>query len=299
MLHNCSFNPFHGDFMSSFTAWMTLFVVLWIVVGVHEFGHYFAMRAVGVRPNRISIGIGPRIIAIRPYQIPNFLQAVYVAASPLHIGMSIQKNPKGFHFAGEFLRRGSAGDPITPNHTEDPRWDDVYFGTLFELRLIPIAGFVIPYEKEISWWRNVIVDVAGPVANLLTVLAVFMLARPMAIYIGHQPNWDALDHFLATDHENFFLPMHEHFMRDGLWAVYLQMMYVSGLTMFINLLPFPPLDGGRAVLRIIEAVVGRKIPPWLFFILALPIFYSVITGTAHEFWSLWVNFTRNTAGGTQ
>ena len=45
------------------TIWATI-IILGVLIAIHEFGHFIAARSVGVRVERFSIGIPPRIFTI-------------------------------------------------------------------------------------------------------------------------------------------------------------------------------------------------------------------------------------------
>jgi regulator of sigma E protease len=45
------------------TLWATI-IVLGVLVTVHELGHFFAARSVGVRVDRFSIGFPPRLFTL-------------------------------------------------------------------------------------------------------------------------------------------------------------------------------------------------------------------------------------------
>ena len=46
------------------TLWAT-FIILGVLITIHEYGHFIAARSVGVRVERFSIGIPPRFLTIR------------------------------------------------------------------------------------------------------------------------------------------------------------------------------------------------------------------------------------------
>ncbi len=59
---------------------MALIVILLLVVGVHELGHYWAARLVGVKTRRIVLGLG------QPFCIKKFNSGLELAISPWPIG---------------------------------------------------------------------------------------------------------------------------------------------------------------------------------------------------------------------
>ena len=46
----------------------------------------------------------------------------------------------------------------------------------------------------------------------------------------------------------------------GIWALLGVMAVISVNLAFINILPIPGLDGGHALISIIEGILGRKLP---------------------------------------
>ena len=46
------------------TTIFAFIIVLGVIVMVHELGHYFAARSVGVRVDRFSIGLHPRLMTM-------------------------------------------------------------------------------------------------------------------------------------------------------------------------------------------------------------------------------------------
>src|SRR5579863_9432013 len=55
--------------LSSLTTVVLFIVVLSILVFIHELGHYLAARHVGVRVQRFSIGVPPRMVGETEYMI--------------------------------------------------------------------------------------------------------------------------------------------------------------------------------------------------------------------------------------
>ena len=51
---------------------LAFIIVLGVIVMIHELGHFFAARSVGVRVDRFSIGFPPRLMTIT--SVPNGLE---------------------------------------------------------------------------------------------------------------------------------------------------------------------------------------------------------------------------------
>ena len=114
------------------------------------------------------------------------------------------------------------------------------------------AGFIFGYAKPVPInWKNLhhpkrdmaLVAAAGPVANLLMAIAWALLLR-LGVVLGD----------------------------SGLALVYMGVAGISinGILMILNLLPLPPLDGGRVMTGLLPGPMAYKfsrIEPYGFFIL--------------------------------
>ena len=64
-------------------AFLATIVVLGVLIFVHELGHFWAAKAVGIGVERFSIGLGPRVLGFRPRdRIPDYVAAFDVAVAP-------------------------------------------------------------------------------------------------------------------------------------------------------------------------------------------------------------------------
>jgi Zn-dependent protease len=114
------------------------------------------------------------------------------------------------------------------------------------------AGFVFGYAKPVPInWKNLrhpkrdmaLVALAGPVANLLMAFGWALLLR-LGLSLGD--NGDALVHM-------------------GVAGI-----FINAVLMLLNLLPLPPLDGGRVLTGLLPGPMAYKfsrIEPYGFFIL--------------------------------
>ncbi|PKM23135.1 MAG: RIP metalloprotease RseP [Gammaproteobacteria bacterium HGW-Gammaproteobacteria-14] len=66
-------------FASTLTTALAFFFAIFIIVAIHEFGHYLAMRLIGVRVLTFSIGFGPRLAGWRDRSGTDFI----ISALPL------------------------------------------------------------------------------------------------------------------------------------------------------------------------------------------------------------------------
>jgi membrane-associated protease RseP (regulator of RpoE activity) len=161
--------------------------VLFVVILIHESGHYLVARVLRCRVLEFSIGFGP--------------EAKYLGT---------------------------------------------YKGTDFVVRWIPVGGYVYIDDLEANlehtkWFRltllrNIIVYAAGPLANIVgavVVLAVYGIVGQD--YVQGTPWFSMVDSWMTS------------------------FTFMSIVIVFFNLLPIPPLDGGRIMLAFIEMVRRRTI----------------------------------------
>ncbi len=161
--------------------------LLFVVIFIHECGHYLVARMLRCRVTEFSIGFGPLA---------------------KHLG--------------------------------------TYKGTDFVVRWIPIGGYVSIDDLEedlghTKWFRltllrNIIVYAAGPLANIvgaLVMIVVFVIVVP-------DEAQGTIWYRIVDDWVDSFSVM-------------------SIVIAIMNLLPIPPLDGGRIILAFIEMVRWRTI----------------------------------------
>jgi membrane-associated protease RseP (regulator of RpoE activity) len=114
------------------------------------------------------------------------------------------------------------------------------FGTRWKLAALPVGGFCSLDEataERRAIRQRAVCFAAGPIVNIVFAIAVYLVA---ATYFGEARLWTIA--VLGTDAA---LPM-----------------IISALSMFvavINLIPLPPMDGGRLLLLGIEAIRGNPI----------------------------------------
>ena len=156
------------------TIWAFI-IVLGVLVMVHELGHFFAARSVGVRVDRFSIGFPPRFITITSV-------------------------PGGFEFRLFFYRKDQKGKiawgPVKSWLISKPGKEGS--GTEYCLAIIPLGGYVkmagmidesldgtIEYKPDelISKpvWAQIWVMSAGVIMNILLA---FVLFSGIAKYMG-------------------------------------------------------------------------------------------------------------------
>jgi len=149
------------------TTILAFIIVLGVIVMVHELGHFFAARSVGVRVDRFSIGFPPRI-------------------------MTMTSVPNGFEFNLFFYRKDQDGKiswgPINSWVVKKP--GRTGSGTEYCFAIIPLGGYVKmagmidesmdgtienkPYElMSKPVWAQIWVMSAGVIMNILLAFIIF------------------------------------------------------------------------------------------------------------------------------
>jgi len=173
------------------TTILAFIIVLGVIVMVHELGHFFAARSVGVRVDRFSIGFPPRI-------------------------MTMTSVPNGFEFNLFFYRKDQDGKiswgPINSWVVKKP--GRTGSGTEYCFAIIPLGGYVKmagmidesmdgtienkPYElMSKPVWAQIWVMSAGVIMNILLAFIIFAgVAWDQGIPV---PKDDPVIHSLIND----------------------------------------------------------------------------------------------------
>ncbi|HET6762729.1 MAG TPA: site-2 protease family protein, partial [Longimicrobiaceae bacterium] len=97
---------------------LSLIVTLSVLILIHEFGHFFAAKAVGIYAPRFSLGLGPRVAGFRVGETEFVLSAIPLGGYVKMAGMEGDE-------ASEALEGGEAQDaPVDPSRSFDakPIW---------------------------------------------------------------------------------------------------------------------------------------------------------------------------------
>jgi regulator of sigma E protease len=86
---------------------LAFIVVLSVLILVHEFGHFFAAKAVGILAPRFSLGLGPRLWGFRVGETEFVLSAIPLGGYVKMAGMEDDE-------AAEALEGGAGADPAAP-----------------------------------------------------------------------------------------------------------------------------------------------------------------------------------------
>jgi regulator of sigma E protease len=92
-------------------------VVIGVLVTIHEAGHFFAAKWVGIQVPRFSIGFGPRVVGFKRGETEYVISAIPLGGYVKMAGMEDDE-------AQSVLEGGMGEDPVDPNRTFDskPLW---------------------------------------------------------------------------------------------------------------------------------------------------------------------------------
>jgi len=197
-------------------------LIIGLLILVHEAGHFLAARLVGVPVLRFSVGFGPRLIS---------------------------------------WRRGT---------------------TEYRLSAIPLGGYVIPEIGKVEDYlgialrRRWAISLGGPLANLLVTLLLFaalnVAAGGLCIYNVLVAPWleltglvGQIGHALVAAFASpgqlssvvGVVAFGGRSLNDGLVSALSFFILISANLAIVNLLPLPPLDGGKMLVDLLHRFVPR------------------------------------------
>ncbi|MDB4947973.1 MAG: Zinc metalloprotease [Gemmatimonadetes bacterium] len=154
------------------TTIVSLIVTLSVLILIHEFGHFFAAKAVGIYAPRFSLGLGPRVAGFRVGETEFVLSAIPLGGYVKMAGMEADE-------AGEALEGGPDGGeaPVDPSRTFDakPLWARtlvISAGVIMNLlfAFVVFTGLSMWYGQPVDpSTRLVPPSAAGPAAPLAAV----------------------------------------------------------------------------------------------------------------------------------
>ena len=217
-------------------------VILTISVGLHEFGHLLVARLLHLRVHSYGLFMGPRVASRLKFGIEWRLNILPIGGYVTLQGENRDEGPGSFYTA--------------------PAWKKVLVyvvGSLVNLVLAYVA--LIAIAAPVYWSRfsgNLIKTIQAS-----WIFANFMVgtiaSSTVAAFAGFLP------HATTRPLDSPFLGMPGMVRASGLFAA----QGIEGLLLFfaainlslflVNLLPFPPLDGGQAVLAILRRLMGRLV----------------------------------------
>ena len=116
-------------------------VALSVLILIHEFGHFFAAKSVGIAAPRFSLGLGPRVTGFRWGETDFVISAIPLGGYVKMAGMEDDE-------AGEALEGGQAAPPVDPSRTFDakPLWARTWVisaGVVMNLLFALVANVVL------------------------------------------------------------------------------------------------------------------------------------------------------------
>jgi Zn-dependent protease len=173
------------------------------------------------------------------FDIDSFVQTVTVYAIPVLFAISLHEAAHGYvaRYFGDPTAANEGRLSLNPLRHIDP-FGTVILPLILSLLTLPALGFAKPVPVDYGRLRNpkkqmALVAAAGPGANFIMGLG-WMIA------------WVVLSYGLRIEQDDFFVLM----SKAGIG--------VNSAMCVFNLIPLPPLDGGRIVTGILPMPLARK-----------------------------------------
>jgi regulator of sigma E protease len=124
---------------------LSTLVALSVLILVHEFGHFFAAKSVGIAAPRFSLGLGPRVAGFWWGETEFVISAIPLGGYVKMAGMEDDE-------AMEVLEGGEQAPPVDPSRTFDakPLWARVWVisaGVIMNLLFALVANIVLATAK--------------------------------------------------------------------------------------------------------------------------------------------------------
>jgi regulator of sigma E protease len=146
-------------------------VALSVLILIHEFGHFFAAKSVGIAAPRFSLGLGPRVAGFHWGETEFVISAIPLGGYVKMAGMEDDE-------AMEALEGGAQAPPVDPSRTFDakPLWARAWVisaGVIMNLLFALLANIVLAFaqgEEYISETRLApITTVGGSAAQVAAI----------------------------------------------------------------------------------------------------------------------------------
>jgi len=229
------------------------------LVIVHEAGHYFAARAVGMRVTRFSIGFGPVIVSYRPRHSPTTLQLcaipffAYVMISGMSPAEEVDPNDGSLYSnKGVWARIAAiAGGPFANYVAACALVFVVALGLGW-----PVATTAPAQPQQPTTYERLSVGDAAQIAAVYPWRLTLANLQRMADMVSRRTSEGltgpvGMSKLIAEQAE------------QGAFAFAHVLIALSVAMGLFNLLPFPFLDGGRLLFLGCELITRRRVNPQL------------------------------------
>lgn len=120
-------------------------VALSVLILIHEFGHFFAAKSVGIAAPRFSLGLGPRVAGFQWGETEFVISAIPLGGYVKMAGMEDDE-------AMEVLEGGEQAPPVDPSRTFDakPLWARAWVisaGVIMNLLFALLANIVLAFAQ--------------------------------------------------------------------------------------------------------------------------------------------------------
>jgi regulator of sigma E protease len=227
-------------------------LVLTTAVGIHEFCHLLAARALGIGVDEYGLAFGPTIVSRQAFGIRWCINALPV---------------------GGYVKLHGEGEDVGGNSfVAAPAWKKVLVyvvgpisNLILALILLLIAGMVLlgttdaanivadRSNSNLLWWfqtdwqfaTSVIANIYASTVNAIAGFLPHATSSPLDMPLAGIPS-------MAT--------VSSKMLAQGL-AMFVIFAALINLSLGVmNLLPIPPLDGGQAAVAVLQGILGRYYP---------------------------------------
>jgi regulator of sigma E protease len=177
---------------------LPLAITLSVLILIHEFGHFFAAKSVGIYTPRFSLGLGPRIAGFKIGETEFVLSAIPLGGYVKMAGMEGDE-------AAEALEGGAAGEVVDPSRTFEakPLWARIWVisaGVIMNLlfAVLVFTGLALWFGESIDPSTGLASPAPGSVKSAAAPLAAVPYgARVVAV--GQKAVSSANDVYVALD----------------------------------------------------------------------------------------------------
>ena len=217
---------------------LALFVVIiTVVVGVHEFCHLLAARALGVDVVAYALGFGHELIGRTRFGIRWSINALWLGGYVKLVGEDGDEGPRSFTLA--------------------PAWKKfaiLVVGPLSNLALavaillaVAMIRHGMSFERALGAANTILGMLIGGTVDAITGFFPVAASKPLDMPIVGIPSLVASSGAMLRFNDG----------GDMLFVLAAAISFSMGI---VNLLPIPPLDGGQAAVALLKGTLGRHYP---------------------------------------